>query len=113
MEDFTLPDFPGMPPGRGPEAPGLRQDHGAPRTPMPQRTPPLGGSNLVTEVGPRHHPVPPPPLGEQKHDHVRDRIIYKNIVFDDFHKLWTVETGIQISVPKVQEISQWKILHEY
>ena len=46
-------------------------------------------------------------------DHVRDRIIYRNIVFDDFHKLWTQETGIHISMPKVQEISQWKILHEY
>ena len=112
MEDFTLPDFPGMPLGRGPGAPGLRQDHGGPSTPMPQRSPP----KFVTDVGPRH--APPPPV-EQHHDHcqervigeLRDRIIYKKVVFEEFHKKWTIETGIQISMPQIQELSQYMALH--
>ena len=69
---------------------------------------PTRGQHL--DVCPRScPPPPPPPLPEHRRGHV----IYKKVVFEDFHKLWTLERGQAISMPAIQEVGQYTSLRSH
>lgn len=77
----------------------------------PTRVPERQRGDVGPGAGPRLPPPPPPPVqGQRRQADGRRQLIYKRVIFDEFHRLHTVEKK-KIIWPGVQEFSQWKELH--